>query len=108
MLFLGLSRVIVGTRHVVTQIGLRTWSKNLGQIELLLESMPEMEKWLPKDGETTNTLATDLARQVQDLGIRWIIHTDVATDGAMQGPNFETQQKMALAAPSCNIIASGE
>ena len=56
--------------------------------------------------ETTDTMATDLAQEVVKLGVRWIIHTDVATDGAMKGPNLDAQKKMALAVPSCNIIAS--
>ena len=57
--------------------------------------------------EDTKVTALDLARILQDLGIRWIIHTDVATDGAMKGPNFDAQRKMLQAVPSCRVIASG-
>jgi phosphoribosylformimino-5-aminoimidazole carboxamide ribotide isomerase len=45
--------------------------------------------------------------EMEDLGARWIIHTDVATDGAMKGPNFAAQLNMLKAAPRCKIIASG-
>ena len=48
-----------------------------------------------------------MAKQLEKLGVRWIIHTDVATDGAMKGPNLEAQQKMAEAVPNCQVIASG-
>jgi phosphoribosylformimino-5-aminoimidazole carboxamide ribotide isomerase len=40
-------------------------------------------------------------------GLKWIIHTDVSTDGAMQGPNLDAQREISLAVPNCNIIASG-
>jgi phosphoribosylformimino-5-aminoimidazole carboxamide ribotide isomerase len=57
--------------------------------------------------EITQTTALDLAREMSDLGVRWIIHTDVATDGAMNGPNLQAQQEMAVAIPDCKLIASG-
>jgi phosphoribosylformimino-5-aminoimidazole carboxamide ribotide isomerase len=107
-LSLGLSRVIVGTRACSDPDWVKDLVEKFGADRIVVgidarDGKVATKGWV----ETTNTLATDLAQQVQDLGIRWIIHTDVATDGAMQGPNFEAQQKMALAAPSCNIIASG-
>ena len=43
--------------------------------------------------ETSQTEAIALAQQLESLGVRWIIHTDVATDGAMKGPNLTAQQK---------------
>ena len=57
--------------------------------------------------ETSQTTAVDLAQKLETLGIRWIIHTDVATDGAMKGPNLEAQKIMAQAVPNCQVIASG-
>ena len=57
--------------------------------------------------EITETTALDLAREMSNLGVRWIIHTDVATDGAMNGPNLQAQQEMAVAIPDCKLIASG-
>ena len=57
--------------------------------------------------ETTQKSAVDFAMEMEGLGARWIIHTDVATDGAMKGPNFAAQINMLKAAPRCKIIASG-
>ena len=57
--------------------------------------------------ETTEIEAVELAKNLQSMGLRWIIHTDVATDGAMKGPNLEAQKKMADAVPECQVIASG-
>ena len=41
------------------------------------------------------------------MGIRWIIHTDVATDGAMKGPNLEAQKIIAQAVPSVRLTSGG-
>ena len=57
--------------------------------------------------ETSGTTAIDLAKSLVAGGVRWIIHTDVSTDGAMKGPNLDAQRDMALAVPTCNVIASG-
>jgi phosphoribosylformimino-5-aminoimidazole carboxamide ribotide isomerase len=56
--------------------------------------------------ETSDILATDLARAMQDLGVKRLICTDIATDGMMTGPNIESLRAMAEAV-DIEIIASG-
>lgn len=48
----------------------------------------------------------EFARQMQSIGVKTIIFTDIDTDGTLQGPAFE---KLAALQQSvdCNIIASG-
>ncbi len=50
--------------------------------------------------------ALDFARQLDQLGVKSIIYTDIATDGALTGPNLAAQQQMAEAV-GMSIIASG-
>lgn len=50
--------------------------------------------------------ALDLAKRAEDAGAGTIIYTDIATDGMMQGPNFDEMEKV-LATLSCQLIASG-
>ena len=57
--------------------------------------------------ETSNTLATELARAVAAMGVKTIIYTDTATDGMLGGPNLEQMAAICDAAPSCEITASG-
>lgn len=107
-LSLGLHRVIIGTRACVDP----HWAGELVQrfgSERIVVGIDARDGFVTTKGwvEDTKVTALDLARILQDLGIRWIIHTDVATDGAMKGPNFEAQRKMLLAVPSCRVIASG-
>jgi phosphoribosylformimino-5-aminoimidazole carboxamide ribotide isomerase len=43
---------------------------------------------------------------MEALGVRTLIHTDIAADGMLTGPSFTAQEAM-LAAVSCAVIASG-
>lgn len=48
----------------------------------------------------------DFARQMQDIGVKTIIFTDIETDGTLQGPAFEKLTALQKNV-DCNIIASG-
>lgn len=48
----------------------------------------------------------DLARQVEDMGVQYIICTDIQKDGTQEGPNLEMLDRLNQAV-GCNIIASG-
>ena len=56
--------------------------------------------------ETSEVLATELAKQMQQLGAAAIIYTDIHRDGTLQGPNLEALRELA-GAISIPIIASG-
>jgi phosphoribosylformimino-5-aminoimidazole carboxamide ribotide isomerase len=55
---------------------------------------------------TSDTMAVDLARQINDFALGGVIYTDILRDGMMAGPNFGAMQEMAgvVAFP---LIASG-
>ena len=46
------------------------------------------------------------ARQMQEIGVKTIIFTDIDTDGTLQGPAFEKLAELQKSV-DCNIIASG-
>lgn len=46
------------------------------------------------------------ARQMEQLGVKYIIYTDIATDGMLSGPSFAQLKKLSELV-SCNITASG-
>ena len=107
-LALGLNRVIIGTRACTDPQWVGELVEEFGPDKIVVgidakDGLVATKGWV----ETTEIEAIDLAQRTQDLGARWIIHTDVATDGAMKGPNLEAQQKIAEAVPDCQIIASG-
>ena len=107
-LSLGLNRVIIGTRACSEPDWVGELIKKFGPEKIVVgidakDGLVATKGWV----ETSKTEAIALAQQLESLGVRWIIHTDVATDGAMQGPNLEAQQKMAQSVPNCQVIASG-
>jgi len=56
--------------------------------------------------ETHNVSGEDLARQAVAMGARRVIFTDIATDGAMTGPNLPALSAMIQAVP-VPVVASG-
>jgi len=105
---LGLSRVIVGTRACEEPSWVIEMIHQFGPEHIVVgidskDGMVATKGWV----ETSRTTAVELAQTLVSNGLRWIIHTDVSTDGAMQGPNLDSQREISLAVPECNIIASG-
>ena len=105
---LGLCRVIIGTRACNEPEWIESLISKFGSDKIVVgidakDGMVATKGWV----EETEVDALDLARKLSTFGLRWIIHTDVATDGAMLGPNLEAQRKMLEAVPDCNVIASG-
>ncbi len=105
---MGIDRIIVGTRACVEPEWMIEMIEKFGPDRIVAgidakDGMVATQGWV----ETTGVKASDLARSLVAKGLRWIIHTDVSTDGAMKGPNLEAQREMALEVPTCNVIASG-
>jgi len=48
----------------------------------------------------------DLARRLQDLGVRLVIYTDISKDGVLEGPNVDATREM-LEQTQLSVIASG-
>jgi len=105
---LGLERIIVGTFACENPSWVGELVKKFGSNRIVVgidakDGFVATKGWV----ETSKRTALDFAQEVQQQGARWIIHTDVATDGAMKGPNLSAQKLMAESAPLCKIIASG-
>jgi len=56
--------------------------------------------------EITETSVIDLAQKVVDAGVKTIIHTDIAVDGMLSGPDVKTVTEL-IEKFDVNIIASG-
>jgi phosphoribosylformimino-5-aminoimidazole carboxamide ribotide isomerase len=102
----GLARVILGTVAVENPALVREAARVFpGRIAVGIDA---------KDGrvatrgwaEVTDVEATDLARRFEDAGVAAIIYTDIARDGAMQGPNVAATEALARAV-TIPVIASG-
>ena len=108
VLNIGVKRVIIGTRACNEPEWIGSLISRFGKDKIVVgidanDGMVSTKGWVEK----TEVDALELAKRLAELGLQWIIHTDIATDGAMVGPNLEAQAKMAEAVPQCKIIASG-
>jgi phosphoribosylformimino-5-aminoimidazole carboxamide ribotide isomerase len=102
----GVERVVVGTRacrepDFAGQLARRFNSR-------IAVGIDAKDGFVAVDGWVTVTQvgSIDLALQVEDLGVKTIIYTDVARDGAMTGPNIQAMEEM-LDATNCQVVASG-
>ena len=105
---LGISRVILGTAACENQDLIRSFIARFGAERVVVgidarDGMVALRGWL----ETSSVTALDLARRVVELGVRRIIFTDIATDGAFTGPSIGPTTELCRTVPQCRIIASG-
>ncbi|MBO4649256.1 MAG: 1-(5-phosphoribosyl)-5-[(5-phosphoribosylamino)methylideneamino]imidazole-4-carboxamide isomerase [Lentisphaeria bacterium] len=105
---LGISRVILGTAACENQELIRSFIARFGAERVVVgidarDGMVALRGWL----ETSSVKALDLALRVVELGVRRIIFTDIATDGAFTGPSIGPTSELCRTVPQCRIIASG-
>lgn len=109
LLALGVTRVILGTtaltnRDLLTR-AIQRWGQRIVVGLDARNGFVAIRGWR----ETSNVKATELARELSAAGVCRLIYTDIATDGAMQGPNFTALQEMLsmLHQTNTTLIASG-
>lgn len=102
----GVARAVIGTRAAeseafVTELVAAFGDKIAVGIDAK-DGKVTVKGWV----DTTAVAALDLARRMDALGVRTLIHTDVGTDGMLKGPNLQAQEAM-LDAVEAQVIASG-
>ena len=106
LLELGLSRLVIGTLAIRESDWFREMCRKFpGKLVLGIdarEGRVATDGWL----QTSDVLATDLARQFVDEPIAAIVYTDITTDGMMTGPNVAAMAEMQ-AAVDLPVVASG-
>lgn len=103
---LGVQRAIIGTAAVNQPEFVKEAAKRYGaQVAVGIDAK---EGFAATHGweQVSRVPAVELAKRMESYGVETIIYTDIATDGMLQGPNFEAMREMS-AAVSCQIIASG-
>lgn len=103
---LGVWRCVIGSAAVSHPEFVREAAEQYGdRIAVGIDAMDGIVKtagWEQSSG--LNYL--DFARSMEQLGVRTIIFTDIATDGMLSGPSFERLAQLQRAV-SCQITASG-
>jgi phosphoribosylformimino-5-aminoimidazole carboxamide ribotide isomerase len=103
----GVNRLIIGTLALKEVDWFREMSQQFPN-KLVLgidgrNGLAATEGWL----ETSQTLATDLAKKYVDLPLAALVYTDIAKDGMLEGPNIEEMEAMRQAVPFPLIVSGG-
>ncbi|MBQ8683028.1 MAG: 1-(5-phosphoribosyl)-5-[Clostridia bacterium] len=103
----GLDRVILGTAAVenpaFVQAAVEAYGDKIAVGADLKDGYVAVKGWTEK-----STLdAVTFCRQMQDMGVRTLIVTDISKDGAMQGTNHDLYRQLQAEFPSLQIVASG-
>jgi phosphoribosylformimino-5-aminoimidazole carboxamide ribotide isomerase len=102
----GVSRVVLGTRAAESEAFVADLVQAFGdRIAVGIDARDgrvAVKGWVA----TADLSALELARRMDAVGVRTLIHTDIGTDGMLTGPNFPAQEAM-LGAGSFRVIASG-
>lgn len=106
MLDLGVERVVIGTSAVLDRDFARTMFETLGDQVIL--GLDASDGFVATHGwqQVSDLRAVDFAREMERLGARRIIHTDISRDGMLEGVNLPAMEEMARAV-SIPVIASG-
>lgn len=102
----GVDRVILGTAAVNDEEFLKTAVTEYGdKIAVgvdIKDGFVAIKGWTEKSQHSCN----DFCKKMQDIGVKYIICTDISKDGAMQGTNRELYKELSERF-SVNITASG-
>lgn len=103
----GVQRVILGTKAIEDDAFLKDILAHYG--EKICVSLDCSNGFVAERGwvSTTTIKATDLALELEEMGLKWMVYTDIARDGTLEGPNYEQLEAMAKTVKKINIIASG-
>ncbi len=106
VLALGVDRVIVGTKLVESPELAKSFFDALGERVVAgidaKDGHAAVHGWLTQ----SSARASELAAQMETLGARRVIVTDIAQDGMLQGPNLELLREF-LERTGLPVIASG-
>jgi phosphoribosylformimino-5-aminoimidazole carboxamide ribotide isomerase len=105
-LAMGVSRCVVGTKACESAEFVAQLAGEFG--ERVAVGIDARDGFVAVKGWTEKTALTalDFAKQIDQLGIRHIIFTDVSTDGMLTGPNYKAITQLCTAV-NCQVIASG-
>lgn len=102
----GINRVILGSAAVKNQQFVIDAVNNFGdKIVVGIDAKDGMvcaEGWIDK----SQVNYIDLAKQMEQIGVKTIVFTDIDQDGTLAGPNLQQLDELTHNV-SCNIIASG-
>lgn len=105
----GASQVTGGSIAVRNPELFAKWIEKYGAEKIILGADVKNEKIAIGGWEETTSidLVSFLRKYTQEYGLKYVICTDVAKDGMLQGPSFDLYQRILDTLPNLKLIASG-
>lgn len=102
----GIDRIILGSVALKNPELVRQAVKEFG--EKIAVGIDAKNGYAATEGwmESSDVYFTELAKAMEDMGVKTIIFTDISRDGTLTGPNLEQLVEINNAV-SCDITASG-
>ncbi|PGS56805.1 1-(5-phosphoribosyl)-5-[(5-phosphoribosylamino)methylideneamino]imidazole-4-carboxamide isomerase [Bacillus sp. AFS041924] len=103
---LGVERVILGTAAINDRQLLEQAILTYG--DRIIVGVDAKNSYVAINGweESTNQDSFEFCKQLELLGVKTVVYTDIAKDGMLSGPNIEAYKRLAEET-NLNIIASG-
>lgn len=102
----GISRVILGSAALrnpkLVQDAVEKYAERIAVGIDARDGIVAAEGWL----ETSEVNYLDLAREMEQIGVKTLIFTDISCDGTLSGPNLSMLDQLNTAV-NCDILASG-
>ena len=104
----GANQITGGSIAVKNPDLFQEWITKYGAEKIILGADANNEKvaisgWL----EDSNQDLVPFIQNYQSKGIQYVICTDIAKDGMLEGPSFELYKKILMQIPNLKLIASG-
>lgn len=102
----GIRRIVLGSVAVKNPEIVKESVREFG--DLIAVGIDAKNGYVATEGwtESSNIYFTELAKRMEEFGVKTIIYTDISKDGTLAGPNIEQLVEINNAV-SCNITASG-
>ncbi|MCH5317091.1 MAG: 1-(5-phosphoribosyl)-5-[(5-phosphoribosylamino)methylideneamino]imidazole-4-carboxamide isomerase [Eubacterium sp.] len=102
----GISRIILGSVALKNPALVKEAVKEFG--DMIVVGIDAKHGYVATEGwtEGSDVYFTDLAKRMEDIGVKTIIFTDISKDGTLSGPNIKQLVEINNAV-SCDITASG-
>ncbi len=103
---LGVQRVILGTKALEDREMLKQSVDKYG--DKIVVSIDAKNDYVATEGwvKTSNVTVLEFVKELEAIGVKTIVYTDISRDGMLQGPNFNNITQLK-AFTNIEIIASG-
>lgn len=107
LLSLGVNRVILGTAAIEDPELVKELIEKYGNEKILVSIDAKDGKVATRGWELISQVdSIKLCKDLEDMGIKTIVYTDISKDGMLEGPNFEIYERI-MSETNLDVIVSG-